>query len=330
MTVLYLSEQGATLRMSGERFLVTKGGETLAETPALKIEQVVIFGNGLLTPQTMDYLLKNNIDVSFLTLSGRYRGRLQPPLSNHLALRRAQYEAGGDNALCLEYSKAIVTAKIKNSTHLLIKKGRKSETAKQCDKLRRLLRQVPKARDLDRLRGIEGSASVAYFEAFRGFFKKDMGFHCRIKHPPTDPVNIVLSLGYTLLYNLFHGMIDTVGMDPFLGFLHQPRYGHASLASDLMEALRAPVIDTLVLRVFNLGILQEKDFTRKDGKVIFEKEGVKRYLEAYDDRVRTRRRVEREGKVLDFKQTVEGECRHLARVLLEKVEEFRPFLWGGT
>jgi CRISPR-associated protein Cas1 len=224
----------------------------------------------------------------------------------------------------------VVDAKIRNSLHLVIKRGRKAETGEQSDRLRHILKQVPGARNLDRLRGLEGSASVAYFEAFRTFFKNDMGFSVRVKHPPSDPINILLSLGYSLLFNQVHAMIHCVGMDPYQGFYHQYRYGHPCLASDLVETLRAAVVDSLVLRVINLGIIQEKDFSQRDGKVIFEKPGLKRFLQEYDQRINTKRRFEPVGKALNFHQIIEWQCRHFARVLLGKEPEFKPYLWGGN
>ncbi len=330
MAALYINRHGATLRIRGERFSVTMGEETLMETPAIKVDQVVIFGNGILTPQAMDYLFKHNIETCFMTESGVYRGRLQPPMTQSLSIRKAQFEMGGNGEQCLNLARSAVLAKIQNSLHLVSKRGRKARVGNQTRRLRDLMKQVPKAESLDELRGLEGSASVAYFEAFRSFLKDAMGFRKRIKHPPEDPVNILLSLGYTLLFNRVHSMIHCVGLDPYLGFFHQPKHGRASLASDLMEALRAPVVDTLVLRVINLGIIQEKDFTRKEGNLVFERPAFKRYLEEYDERVKSRRHFEPADKKLDFMQIIEWQCRHFARVLTGRDEAFTPFLWGGN
>lgn len=330
MAVLYISQHGALLRISGNRFAVTLGKKTLMETPAIKVDQVVILGNGLITPQAMDYLLKNNIDVSYMSASGRYRGRLQPPCSQNLPLRRAQYETGGSDSQCLQLAISTVDAKIRNCVHLLVKKGQKAKTCRQTDRLRHLLKQVAQANSLDRLRGLEGSASVAYFEAFRSFFKDDMGFRTRIKHPPTDPINILLSLGYTLLFSRVLSMINCVGMDPYQGFMHEHTHGHATLASDLMEPFRAPIVDSLVLRVVNLGIVHEKNFSRRDGKLAFEKPGLKRYLEEYDRKIKSTREFAPSGRRLDFDQIIEWQCRQFARVLIRKEPTFRPFLWGGN
>ena len=329
MAVLYISEHGALLRISGKRFSVTMGKKRLLEIPAIKVDQVVIFGNGLMTPQAMDYLLKNNIDVSYMSTSGRYRGRLQPPLTQNLPLRRAQYKMGGNDYQCVKHSRTIVEAKIRNSIHLVVKKGRKDETCKQTARLRQLSRHVAQVKSLGRLRGLEGSASVAYFQAFRNFFKNDMGFGKRIRQPPTDPVNVLLSLGYTLLFNFVHSMINLVGLDPYQGFLHQHKHGHASLASDLMEPFRAPVVDALVLRVVNLGIIKKKDFTQNNGKLVFEKAALKRYLEEYDRKMKSKRRFEPTEKNLDFMQIIEWQCRQFARALLGKEREIKPYLWGG-
>lgn len=259
MSVLYLTKHGTVLRITGRRFIVTLGKKTLLETPALNVGQVVIFGNALITPQALDYLLKNNISVAYMSSSGRYRGRLQPPISQNLPVRRAQYELAKDTSFCLRLSKAIVAAKMRNCLHLFT----------------------------------------------------------------------LLSLGYSLLFNLVHSMVSLVGLDPYQGFFHQHSFGHAALASDIMEPLRAPVVDALVLRVINLEIIKKEDFRKEGGKIFLRNEALKRYLEQYDQRLIKNRRYAPAKKSLNFKQILEWQCRHLSRVLVGKEPCYRPFLWGG-
>ncbi len=116
-----------------------------------------------------------------------------------------------------------------------------------------------------------------YFKMYRQLLKEDFGFTKRIKHPPPDPINILLSLGYSLLYNLVHSMIHLVGLDPYQGFFHQYKFGHAALASDIMEPMRAPVVDVLVLRMVNLKMIRAKDFRKENGKVLLSREGLRKY-----------------------------------------------------
>lgn len=328
MSVLYLTQHGAILRIRGERFLVTQGKKKILETPAIKVDQVVILGNGLISPQAMNYLLKNNVDVAYMSTSGQYRGRLQPPFTQNLPLRKAQFALADDKDFCLAFSKAIVGTKVRNSIFLLQKKGQKQVFGRNIKDLSHFLRRIEGAESQDKLLGLEGSASARYFQTFARLLKTDFGFSKRIKHPPPDPVNILLSLGYSLLFNLVHSMINLVGLDPFQGFFHRYKFGHATLASDLMEPLRAPIVDTLVLRLVNLQMITEKDFSKQDGKVILKKEGLRRYLEEYDKRLRTTRKYALARKSLDFRQIIEWQCRHLGRVLLGKEDSYRPFEWG--
>jgi|TARA_Y100000294_G_scaffold170394_1_gene182664 CRISPR-associated protein Cas1 len=329
MSVLYIKKHGSVLRISGERFIVTQGKKKLAETPAFKIEQVVILGNGMITPQAMDYLMKKNIEVAYMSTSGRYRGKFQPPVSQNLPLRRAQYEMAGDRVFCLDISRALTEAKIRNSVYLIVKRGQKATTGAQGRKLRHALFRIEKIRSIEKLRGLEGAAASAYFQTYRQFLKDDMGFTKRLKHPPPDPVNILLSLGYTLLFNLVHSMINLVGMDPYEGFYHQYKFGHAALASDIMEPLRAPVVDSLVLRVINLRVIRKNDFERHKNKAALKNDGLKKYFAEYDKRLRAKRQFDYAGKSLDFRQIIEWQCRQLGRVLMGKESRYKPFLWGG-
>ena len=329
MSVLYISKHGAVLRISGERLIVTYGKERLLETPGIKVDQVVIFGNGQLSPQAMDYLLNNNIDVAYLSASGRYRGRLQPPLPQNALVRKAQYRKSEEDDFCLKFSKAVIAAKIRNSIHMLVKKGARKKAGRKRI-LRDSLKKLDRVKYLDKLRGIEGAVSAGYFQVYRELMKNDMGFSKRLKHPAPDPANILLSLGYTLLYNFVHSMINLVGMDPYQGFLHQNKFGHASLASDIIEPMRAPVVDALVLRVLNLKIINEKDFIKQNGRMVFRKEGLKRYLEEYDKKMLSKRQFAPEEKRLDFKQIIEWQCRQFARVILGKESEIKPYLWGRS
>lgn len=329
MSVLYLTKHGVVLRISGSRFIVTQGKMKLLEAPALKVDQVVVFGNALITPQAVDYVLKNNINVAYMSTSGRYRGCLQPPISQNLPLRRAQYELAKDSDFCLRLSKAILAAKVRNCVYLFTKRGRGRHRVPEVEQMRQSIRRVERARCLNELLGIEGSSSANYFKLYPRLLKEDFGFGKRIKHPPPDPINILLSLGYSLLFNLVHSMVSLVGLDPYQGFFHQYNFGHAALASDIMEPLRAPVVDALVLRLINLEIIKKEDFRKEGGKFLLRNEALRRYLEQYDQRLLKNRKYAPAKKSLNFKQILEWQCRHLARVLVGKEPWYRPFLWGA-
>ncbi len=285
-------------------------------------------GNGLITPQAIDYLLRKNIDVAYLSTSGRYRGRLQPPFPQNLPLRKAQYRLAEDKAFCLKFSRAIVAAKVKNSIYLATSKGQKPFVGKQSEALKRVIDRIGRAGDVNKLLGLEGSASAKYFKILPKLLKNDFGFTKRIKHPPTDPLNILLSLGYSLLFNYVHSMINLVGFDPYQGFFHKYKFGHAALASDMMEELRAPVVDKLVVRMVNLKMIKERDFTKENGKTRMSKDALKKYVTEFDNRLSAKQTHANSGKSLDFKQIIEWQCRQLARVVLHKEPVYKPFIYG--
>ena len=328
MTTLYIEQHGALIRKSDERLVVTHGKEELFSSPISKINQVVIFGNNSITSQALEAVLDNNIDVVYLTSNGHYRGRLQPATSQHVEYRRAQYEKAKNEVFCIEFSKSIVWAKIANGSHLIRMKGYRSETVDSSEwhRFQRYQRLVSLAKSMDAIRGYEGAASATYFPLLGRLLKDRMGFQQRIKHPPPDPINILLSLGYTLLFNQIQVMVDLVGLDPYQGFFHQTKPGHPSLVSDFMEEFRSPVIDSLVLRCVNLGTIRRTDFETSEQKSSLKKDGLRKYLEACNQRFNDFSGKIIQGKRNSFRQLFEYQCRHFARVVTGKEPQYRPFL----
>lgn len=329
MTTLYIEEHGAMLRKSDERLLVTKGKTELFSSPMCKINQVVIFGNNLITPQALEAVLHNNIDVVYLTANGHYRGRLQPATSWHVEYRRAQYHKAENETFCMEFSKNIVRAKIANASRLIQMKAYRSEVVSSSEwhRFQRFQDLVGSAKSMDAIRGYEGAASAIFFPLFAQLLKDRMGFQQRIKHPPPDPINILLSLGYTLLFSQIQVMVNLVGLDPYQGLFHQIKPGHAALVSDLMEEFRSPVIDSLVLRCVNLGTVKRTDFETLEQKVALKKEGLRRYLDACNERFNDFSGKIIQGKRYSFRRFFEHQCRHFARVVTGKESQYNPF-WG--
>jgi len=260
MSVIYITEQGAVLAKRGGRLLVRKGKETLLDIPALEVSQVILFGSVSITPATVPFLLGRGIDVTYLTQQGRYKGRLQPEFSKNVTLRRQQFVRASDPAFCLEVAKAIILGKLANARTICLRQHREGSDGvigQVIQQMGRAMGEVARARDIEEVRGQEGAAGAAYYEAFGRMIKAPgFSFKGRTKRPPRDPVNGLLSLGYTMLHNNVYAMINVVGLDPYQGFLHTGRYGHPTLASDLMEEFRAIVVDSMVLSVINKRILK--------------------------------------------------------------------------
>jgi len=264
MACLYVIEQGAEVTKQGNRLVVRKFGKELESVPSFKVEQLILMGNIQITSQAIKFLLTEGIDTVFLTVNGKYRGRLVSTFSKNIDLRRIQFRKLEEPDFVLSLAKKFVAGKLGNYRLLLRryqKEAQKEEVEKAIHSLRRLLEKVEEPINLDALRGMEGSGSAAYFAVLGHLIKSpEFRFEKRTRRPPRDPVNVLLSFGYTLLANTVQTFIDLSGLDPYLGSLHSPDYGRPSLALDLMEEFRPVLVDTVMLRVVNTKAITMKDF----------------------------------------------------------------------
>lgn len=331
MPVLYVTEPGAVLRKTSERLVVTKDEQQLAAVPAFHVEQVVIFGPAHLTTPALTFLLERGIDVVFLSSRGKYFGRLVASDSGFGALRVRQYEVYSDPPRRLALARAFVQAKLRNQRAFLQRRARRSEdTAVEpvIAQLERCLAAVARAADLDTLRGQEGLATRAYFAAYRTQLKQDLGFRARVRRPPTDPVNSMLSLGYTLLAYNVQVAVQTVGLDPYLGLLHGIERTRPSLVLDLMEEFRPVIVDALVAELVNERILTAADFEQPEdgcGAVLLTARGRRVFLERFEERIQTRT-TSPDGAVMpSYRRWFERQARQVAQVLLGRSDAYRPF-----
>lgn len=268
MAVLYITEQGATLTKQGNRLVVEKMRKTIHWVHAFKVEQVILMGSISLSPAVIPFLLQEGIDTVFLSLYGKYRGRLISQFARNIDLRRLQFRRMEDPAFCLDLAKRYIQGKLYNSRILMRRQNQevqRKEVTEVLSRLRLLLRQVETADKADRLMGIEGAGAAAYFGCFGRLIRvQDISFDGRNRRPPRDPVNVLLSLGYTLLANAVQTQVQVAGLDPYLGCLHTPEYGRPSLVLDLMEEFRPVLVDALVLALVNRRIIQTTDFYRPE------------------------------------------------------------------
>jgi len=261
--IVYVTQQGAEIVREGRHLLVRKGETTFHTLFIHKLEQLVICGRVHLTVPALQLLFAEQIDTVFLRRDGRFIGRLAMAESKNAFLRMRQFALSGDADFCVRQAKAVLTGKLSNMQTLL---QRISRSRKQCNVASSLsgvqqsLANIGNAEDLKRLRGLEGAAAAAYFSGLRLGLDDDFGFTRRIRRPPTDPVNAVLSLLYTCLINRIYAAVRLSGLDPQPGVLHSLDYGRHALPLDLVEEFRAPLADALMLALFNLKVLQQKDF----------------------------------------------------------------------
>lgn len=327
MAILYVTQQGAKLHKSHNRVVVKKDDEILREIPIAQLDEVVIFGNGHLTTQTVGYLLDKSIPVSFLTSRGEYRGKLQPRYAKDTTIRQSQYAVAADAQQCLELAKGFVRGKLANATRFCRRQRRQSpEVQSAIGSIRRTLRRLERAENLEALLGYEGAGSAAHYRAYRQFLAHDWDFTTRQFHPPPDPINSMLSLGYTLLHNHVYAFINVVGLDPYCGYFHQPKHGHAALASDLMEEFRTIIVDGYVLATINNNRVRHENFTHTDKGTRFTKEALDRFLTGYYHRMQQTFQHPTRNEKTNYLRCIELQVRHLARVITGKEPVYQPFL----
>ncbi len=346
MAILYVTDQGVVLTKRGNRLVVEKQGRVIHWLHAFKVEQVILLGNITLSPAALAFLLAQGIDTVFLSYYGKYRGRLVAHLGKNIELRRRQFARLADPAFALNLARACVAAKIDNCRVLLRRLNRElhSDAVIQVlHQLRVLGRKAAAADSLETLLGLEGSAAAAYFSAFPHLLKNpDLPFEGRSRRPPRDPVNVLLSLGYTFLANTVHTQVMIAGLDPYLGALHQPEYGRPSLVLDLMEEFRPVLVDSLVLALVNRRIIRPGDFFRpeeqepaafdfaappvKEGyPILLAHTGMKKLILHFERRLESRVLYLPQARRLTFRDVILAQVRAFIRTLEEDVP-YQPFL----
>jgi len=244
--------------------------------------------------QALALLLDHGIDVSFLTSRGRLRGSLVSGQSRNVYLRLAQFDRWKNPEFRVAFSRYIVTAKLTAQERLIDRYRRNHpdqvEEGAQ-ERIRQIIEKIATAESVETLQGLEGAAAATYYRQF-GRMLKAVPFPGRKKHPSTDPANALLSLGYVLLGNEIAALLEARGFDPGIGFLHGLRYGRSSLALDVVEVFRQPVIDRLTLRLLNRRQLSPQDFEGGEAGLRLNPEALKSYLALYEEQLR----AESEGK----------------------------------
>lgn len=289
MSTVYITEQGAVLRQSSRHLVVTKGKQRLAHLPILKINRLVIVGNVQMTTQAMNVLLQEGIDVTFLSTRGKLRGRLVATESKNVFARLAQYERFLDDEYQLETARAIVAGKLTNARavmRLYQKNHPELDFSPELNALAEILQKIQNQRTPNSLRGSEGTGTATYFRAFGRMFSGELRFTRRKRRPPGDPVNALLSLGYSLITNEVVAAVTASGLDPYIGFLHGAVYGRPSLALDIVEEFRHPTIDRFVLNLFNNQLFTLEDFrTEACGGCYLKADALKRFFMLYEKRM---------------------------------------------
>lgn len=333
MAPVYVQEQGAVVRKTGQRLIVTRDKEQLLDLPLLHVDQLVLMGNVQVTSQAVAMLLQAEVDVVFLSQYGKFRGRLMHTGSKFAKLRHNQLQKMSHEKVALEIARQVVIGKLHNQAALLQYKLVDVKRPLQLQQATRGIKQMQErarsTKSLDSLRGFEGKAGADYWAAFQTLLPNSLGFSGRKYFPPPDPVNALLSFGYSLLLKDVTAAVQLVGMDPYLGFFHTIDYGRPSLALDMMEEFRPVLVDWVVLELIKAGQVSGVDFekTGRPKQPIRMKERMMRALiEAYEKRTTEKVNHVDAGGQTSRRRVIELQVRRLARMMLGQAKTYQPFL----
>ncbi|MCA9948902.1 MAG: type I-D CRISPR-associated endonuclease Cas1 [Anaerolineales bacterium] len=351
MATLYLTEQQSLVKKEGDTLLVQipenkteNRPKKKVRVPLIKIDRVVVQGNSTLTSPAIAALMERRAEVTFLNQYGRFQGHLSPAYTKNGQLRLAQVQTHHNPAQAHSLNQAFVTGKLHNMRTMLMRFNRKHKLPKITAAVAAIKQNIQAVKttpaDADtpdpsnpqtksaygRLQGLEGSGTAHYFNCFKSLLNDPKMFNGRTRRPPRDPVNALLSYGYTILLNQMTSAIYTVGLDPYIGYLHRSRFGKPALALDLMEEFRPLIVDSVVISIFNNKIIKPHQFIKEFGTYRLTKNGRRIFLtklEARFDEAITH-------PTFDYKTTyrrsLELQVRLLAKYLLGEIPTYPPML----
>jgi CRISPR-associated protein Cas1 len=333
MRTLYVQQQGSLVTKDGSRFVVTYRSEPIASIPVVKVAQIMVFGNAHLTTPVLKHCLLTGTPVTFLSRRGNYYGRLDNPLLISPSLQGAQFATYHDKRRRLMLAKTLLRAKISNSRALLMRQ-RRSKRLKMpllydtIDALQDYHNKLQDAKTIEQAFGYEGSAAKAYFRVLGDIIDPAFAFTGRHKRPPTDPVNSLLSFGYSLLYYNMLALVHACGLHPYVGSLHALNDQHASLVSDLIEPFRAPIIDGLVLYLINKRILKPKDFyypEDAEGACLLTNSARKTFIQYFEARLARKTTHPPTGYHIDWRRNMHYYAESYAQYLQGKRDFYEAF-----
>lgn len=270
LNTLYIITPEAYLSKDGLNVVVSVDKDERFRIPIMNVESIVTFGYMGASPGLMKLCMDNNVALSFMTPQGRFICRVQGPIKGNVLLRKKQYSLSEDENMALHLAKLFILGKVFNTRSILQRyirdNGADEEVEHVVKQLEWRKRHIMQAENMEILRGEEGHAANTYFDVFNHLIlhqKDDFPFNGRNRRPPKDEVNAMLSFVYTLIANDVAAALESVGLDPYVGFMHTLRPGRTSLALDMMEELRAYLGDRLVLSMINRKQITKKDFIRQ-------------------------------------------------------------------
>ncbi len=338
LNVLFVTSQGAYLHRERESLLVEIDGETRMRVPVHTLEGVVCFGQVMVSPQLMELCAERNVTISFLSQNGRFWARVQGPVSGNVLLRRAQYRLADNPESSAQIAQAVVIAKIYNSRVVLQRLLRSHPSCEGADEVNQAvchlaeqLGALARPQPLATLRGTEGEAARRYFRVLHHLVlaqKDDFRFEVRNRRPPLDNVNALLSFIYTLLVHDISSALESVGLDPAVGFLHCDRPGRPGLALDMMEEFRPFLADRLALSLINLKQVTGAGFVKTEtGAVHMAEETRRQVIRVYQERKREEIVHPYLKEKIELGLVPYAQALLLARYIRGDIDGYPPFMW---
>ncbi|MBI3850168.1 MAG: CRISPR-associated endonuclease Cas1 [Verrucomicrobia bacterium] len=325
--VLVVQTPGAQIGQRGDQLLVSVKGEDVRKIPGQQVRAIYCYGAVQITAQAVETCLDLGIDVSYFSPAGRFLGLLRALPASGVDARRGQYRLFELPGVRLQLAREVIRAKIHNQRVMLMRNG---DVPERVLKLMVNFRDATEsAREMTELLGIEGNAAAIYFEQFESMLKQredwKFDWRGRNRRPPRDPVNALLSLGYSMLAKELTGVCHAVGLDPFLGFMHQPRYGRPALALDLMEEFRPLVADSVAISLVNRGELGPEDFMRGANGTFLSDRGRKAFWEAWFRRCDTEVSHPEFEYKMAYRRMLEVQARQLWRFVRGEAAAYHGF-----
>ena len=336
LNTLFVTTSESYLAKEGETVVVRAEGRTKLRVPIHNLEGIVALGRIGASPDLMELCGERGVGLSFLTETGRFKARIQGPVSGNVLLRRGHYRLADDPDQTAGVALAVITAKTANCRQVLLraardhpKKGPAQALREAAGQMEQILARLGPKDPLDALRGHEGEAARAYFGVFSLLINaREFAFTGRNRRPPLDPVNAMLSFLYSVLAHDVTSALEGAGLDPAVGFLHRDRPGRPGLALDLMEELRPILADRVVLTLINRGQVSAQGFTKTEtGAVIMDDETRKTVIAAYQNRKQDEIRHPFLEERVSFGLVPHLQARLMARFIRGDLDGYPAFIW---
>lgn len=338
LNVLFITKLEVYIGLNGENITVKEDDMIIGRYPLHNLEGIVCFSNMGMSPALMEKCVEQNISICFLTPTGRFRARVTGETRGNVLLRKKQYRIADKEEESLKIARNFILGKVYNEKWQLERYIRQyslrvplEEMENASSRLSSYMREIEVCNNLDQLRGYEGTAQVSYFSVFDHMIlnqKEEFYFHGRNKRSPEDRVNSLLSFAYTLLANDIAAALETVGLDSYVGFMHQDRPGRASLANDLIEELRTPIADRFVLSLINRKQLQADDFEINDNNSVYIKDSARRiFISEWQKNKQEELTHPYLNEKMSWGLIPYSQALLLARYLRGDIDQYPPFFW---